>query len=115
MKTLVRYAPDDMKPFREYAYEAESDDILDALNEIYRQFNVVDGEEYISLNCPQERNIHIGDAIKIFGDWYILASSGFMKGNVDAMKVVQSLEWSERTISKNWEKNEGLRKFNGNN
>ncbi len=121
MKTIVRYAPEKNpcamkpKPFREYAYEAEATDVLDALNEIYRQFNVVDGEEYISLNLPQEHNIHIGDAVNIFGDWYIIAASGFIKTNLDGVKAVQALPYEKMTVSANWEKMEGMRKFNGNN
>jgi hypothetical protein len=54
---------------------------MQALDEVYRQFNRVDGTEEISVKGYEARSLSVGDIVYLIDHkaWYVCASSGWKK------------------------------------
>ena len=84
MECTVIYPIDNDNPnndgtVKEFPFNTESNDKLEALEEIFRQFNVVDGSEHISTANLKVRSLSVGDLVKIGDTHYVCAPLGWRK------------------------------------
>lgn len=73
----VIYPPDDPGELsRSWTWQAPGPTVIDALNQTWREFNVV--EEGDPLIAREERNMCVGHLIVIRGQTFLVAGIGFM-------------------------------------
>jgi hypothetical protein len=71
------------------------DDVI--LSHIYREFNHVDGTEYISIAAIQDRSMSIGDMIEFpEGKVYMVAPIGWREVNKDERAKIEAMDFRKR-------------------
>lgn len=77
----IVYPPDqEGQKIRRYQYETQAESYWVALDEIFRQFNHVNGDEEISIKGYKERSLSVGDVVWFPGQtssWFICDNVGW--------------------------------------
>lgn len=79
---------------REFDWEAPAEKVDAALEEAFREFNVVEeGDPHIDREC---RSMSVGDVIQAEGKTYICATAGWKEIPAERIESLKGMTFSER-------------------
>ena len=93
----VIYPPDDPGGLsRSWTWQAPGPTVIDALNQTWREFNVV--EEDDPQVAREARNICVGDLIVIQGQTFLVAGIGFLALTLEEARRWQQNDFKARLL-----------------
>ena len=96
---IVYYPPDELgDPSVMVAYEPQRGTINGILEEVFRQFNRVDGTEFISRYDLQIRSLSVGDVVYIDGRAFICDMFGWAEVSGDFLDRWAQLSFRDRQL-----------------
>ena len=104
MQAWIFYTKTTGQPNDPLIYETVLDEPMTACDEIYRQFNRVDGTE-ISIKKYERRSMCKGDLVYFpeLKDWFLCASQGWLKVSLEfAREWLSCIEFKDAMMGLDW-------------